>query len=94
MVWLPPLLPGHVAPWGRYSKLTGGSILPEQAKPVGVYSLKRVVFAEVVTRIPYHGAILSDDTPVTDVTSTLIWTALGAFADPAVVTTVAFTVRV
>jgi len=53
-----------------------------------------MVFAEVVTRIPYHGAILSDDTPVTDVTSALVWSVLGSFADPAVVTTVAFTVRI
>lgn len=55
---------------------------------------KRMVFAEVVTRIPYHGAVLSDDTPVTDVTSAFVWSVLGSFADPAVVTTVAFTVRI
>jgi len=53
-----------------------------------------MVFAEVVTRIPYHGAILSDDAPVTDVTSALVWSVLGPFTEPAVVTTVALTVRV
>jgi hypothetical protein len=53
-----------------------------------------MVFAEVVARIPYHGAVLSDDTPVALVASALIWSILWTFTDPTVMPTVTFTFRV